>query len=85
MSPDKNDICDYICEKLAKECENKSPVIPEDVLEDLGFDSLDKVELGMQFEDDYDIELPDDHVNDLKTVGDIINLISKKVQEKNNV
>lgn len=81
MSPDKNDICDYICEKLAKECENKSPVIPEDVLESLGFDSLDKVDLSMQFEDDYDIELFDD-LDDLKTVDDIINLISQKVQEK---
>jgi len=81
MTHDNNTICDFVCEKLASELENKTPVIPEDNLESLGFDSLDKIDLAMQFEDEYNIEIIDD-TDHLKTVGDIINLISQKVQEK---
>lgn len=47
--------------------------------EDLGADSLDVVELVMAFEDEFGIDIPDDEVGEIKTVGDAVNYISKKL------
>ena len=46
--------------------------------EDLGADSLDVVELVMAFEDEFGIEIPDDEVSEIKTVGNAVDYISKK-------
>lgn len=46
--------------------------------EDLGADSLDVVELVMAFEDEFGIDIPDDEVGEIKTVGDAVTYISKK-------
>lgn len=46
------------------------------LVEDLGADSLDVVELVMQFEDEFGITLPDEDVAKLKTIGDIVTYIS---------
>ena len=44
--------------------------------EDLGADSLDVVELVMQFEEAFDIEIPDEDAEKIKTVQDAINYIN---------
>ena len=50
---------------------------------DLGADSLDIVELIMEFEKTFDIEIPDDDASDkISTVGDAIKYIEDKVNEK---
>lgn len=50
---------------------------------DLGADSLDIVELIMDFEKEFEIEIPDEDAgNNIQTVGDAISYIEKKVQEK---
>jgi acyl carrier protein len=49
---------------------------------DLGADSLDTVELVMAFEEAFDIEIPDDDVTKITTVGETIEYIKKKVAEK---
>ena len=46
--------------------------------EDLGADSLDVVELVMQFEEAFDIQIPDQDAQTIKTVGDAINYIESK-------
>ena len=46
-------------------------------LENLGFDSLDKVELGLQLEEQFEITLSDDFDQEIKTVQDVINLVTK--------
>jgi acyl carrier protein len=59
-------------------------VTPEQVtmeaslIEDLGADSLDTVELVMAFEEEFGIEVPDEDAEKLKTVGDIIAYIDSK-------
>ena len=45
--------------------------------EDLGADSLDVVELVMQFEEAFDLEIPDEDAEKIKTVKDAINYIEK--------
>ena len=43
----------------------------KDLIEDLGADSLHTVELIMEFEQNFDIEIPDGDADDLRTVGQI--------------
>ncbi len=50
-------------------------------VEDLGADSLDLVELVMHLEEEFSIQIPDDDVEKLKTVGDAVNYIQKKLDE----
>lgn len=50
-----------------------------DFIEHLGADSLDTVELIMQFEDQFEIELSDDEAEAIKTFGDAVDLITRKV------
>ena len=54
-------------------------VVPEaSFTEDLGADSLDVVELVMAFEEEFGIEIPDDEVGQIKTVGDAVTYIDGK-------
>ena len=45
--------------------------------EDLGADSLDTVELVMAFEEEFNIEIPDEDAENIKTVQDAVNYIIK--------
>lgn len=51
------------------------------ITDDLGADSLDVVDLVMSFEEEFDIEIPDDRVEKIKTVGDIVKFIEEKVED----
>lgn len=46
-------------------------------IEDLGADSLDNVELVMAFEEEFDIEIPDDAAETIQTVGDAVKFITE--------
>lgn len=48
-------------------------------IDDLGADSLDQVELVMEFESEFDIEIPDDIAEKIATVGDAVSYITEKV------
>ena len=48
-------------------------------IDDLGADSLDTVELVMAFEEEFDIEIPDDAAEHIQKVGDAVKFISEKV------
>lgn len=45
-------------------------------VEDLGADSLDIVELVMAMEEEFEVEIPDEEAENIKTVGDAINYIN---------
>ena len=45
--------------------------------DDLGADSLDTVELVMAFEEEFDIEIPDDAAETIQTVGDAVKFITE--------
>jgi len=47
-------------------------------IDDLGADSLDIVELVMAMEEEYDIEIPDEDAEKLKTVGDVSSYLKDK-------
>ena len=43
--------------------------------EDLDADSLDAIDIVMSIEDEFGIEVPDEAITDMKSVGDIVNFI----------
>ena len=45
-------------------------------IEDLGADSLDIVELVMQMEEEFEVEIPDEEAENIKTVQDAVNYIN---------
>ena len=47
-------------------------------IDDLGADSLDTVELVMAFEEEFDIEIPDDAAETIQTFGDAVKFINDK-------
>ena len=50
-------------------------------IDDLGADSLDTVELVMAFEEEFNVEIPDDAAEKIQTVGDAINFIKENAAE----
>ena len=55
---------------------DEDKVIPEaELINDLGADSLDELEIVMFCEDEFDIEIPDEDLNEIKTVGQAISYI----------
>lgn len=56
----------------------QSKITPESrIVEDLGADSLDVVELLMTLEDETGKTIPDDEVSQIKTVGQIVDVLEK--------
>lgn len=72
-------VVDIIVEHLGV---NKEQVTPEaSLIEDLGADSLDTVELVMAFEERFGESIPDEDAEKLKKVGDIIEYLKGKGKE----
>ena len=60
---------------------NESKVtIDSNFIDDLGADSLDTVELVMSFEEEFGVEIPDEHAEKIRTVKDTIEYIKKQAQ-----
>lgn len=68
---------DKIREMLANQLNIEADKIKEDskIIEDLGADSLDMIEMLMALEEEFGITVPDDKADSLKTVGDIAKYI----------
>lgn len=66
---------DIIAEQLSVEAEEVN--LDSNIQDDLGADSLDVVDLITTIEDEFDISIPDEAVEEIKTVGDIVNYIEK--------
>lgn len=66
-------VISIVCEQMGVP---KEKVTPEtSFINDLGADSLDTVELVMEFEDAFDISIPDEEAEKIQTVGDAIKYI----------
>lgn len=72
-------IKDIIVDKLGVSQEKVKP--EAHFVEDLGADSLDTVELVMAFEDEFDVEIPDEDAQNITTVKNAIDYLSKKMKE----
>ncbi len=62
---------------------DKGEIAPEtSFINDLNADSLDTVELVMEFEDEFDMSIPDEEAEKIQTVGAAIDYITKIMNEK---
>ena len=68
---------EIIVEQLGVEAGDVTPAAK--FIEDLGADSLDTVELVMAFEEEFDIEIPDDAAEHIQTVGDAVKFIAERL------
>ncbi|GIR19145.1 MAG: acyl carrier protein [Candidatus Neomarinimicrobiota bacterium] len=67
-------VTNIIVDKLSVD---ESRVVPEaSFLDDLGADSLDTVELIMEFEEEFDLEIPDEDAEKITTVGAALEYIN---------
>lgn len=69
-------IKDIIVEQLGVDPEKVKP--EASFIDDLGADSLDIVELVMAMEEEFDLEIPDEDAEKLKTVHDVQDYLAKK-------
>ncbi|HQR18556.1 MAG TPA: acyl carrier protein [Gemmatimonadales bacterium] len=76
MSNVEEKVKDIIAEELGVEREKLTP--EASFMEDLGADSLDTVELVMAFEKEFDIDIPDEEAEKLRTVGDALKYLHDK-------
>ena len=79
------DIQDRVKELLIKNLNvSDSDVTPEArIVEDLGADSLNLAEIVMDFEDTFKVQIPDEKVEQIKTVADAVNCIQELTQDRN--
>ena len=64
---------EIICDQL--DVAEDDVTMESNIADDLGADSLDVVDLVMSLEEEFDVEIPDEAVKDIKTVGDIVKYI----------
>ena len=59
--------------------EEEKVTMDASITDDLGADSLDVVDLVMSLEEEFDVEIPDNQVENIKTVGDVVRYIEDNV------
>lgn len=69
---------DIIVEQLG--VEESDVTLEANIQDDLGADSLDVVDLITTIEDEFEVSIPDEAVEEIKTVGDIATYIEKNAQ-----
>ena len=68
-------IRDLLAEQL--DIEPSAITMDSDIMEDFDADSLDIVDMVMTLEDEFEVEVPDEAVETLRTVGDVVRFIEE--------
>ena len=76
----KDKVVEIICQKL--DVSKEKVTMDTKYAEDLGADSLDQAELVMEFEDEFDINIPDEAEGKIKTVSETIKFIEEQLKAK---
>jgi acyl carrier protein len=77
MAVDQAKVIKLIVEQL--DADSNSISLEDSFMDDLGADSLDTVELIMAFEEEFDIEIPDEDAENIRTVGDVLKYLEDKL------
>ncbi|NLJ83627.1 MAG: acyl carrier protein [Halanaerobiaceae bacterium] len=72
-----NKVVEIIVEELGVDSEEVTP--EASFIDDLGADSLDVVELVMAFEEEFDLEIPDEDAENIKTVQNAVDYIEENL------
>jgi acyl carrier protein len=80
MASTEERVIEIVCENLGvnKEQVNRNTSF----IEDIGADSLDIVELIMELEEEFEITIPDDQAEKIRTVGEAIDYIERELGKK---
>ena len=78
--PVEERVKEIIVEQLGVEEDEVLPAAK--FIEDLGADSLDTVELVMEFEEEFELNIPDEQAEKIKTVGEAIEYIEREIAKK---
>lgn len=75
-----SDIADRVKKIVVEHLNVEAEKVTENAsfIDDLGADSLDTVELVMAFEEEFNVEIPDDAAESIVTVGDAVKFIKEK-------
>ena len=68
-------IREIICDQL--DLEEDKVTMDSDIMEDFEADSLDVVDLVMSIEDEFGLEVPDDQIENFRTIGDVVRYIEE--------
>ena len=68
---------EILCDQLDLEPEDIT--LDTNIIEDLGADSLDLVDFVMSLEDEFDKEIPDEDIEGIKTIGDVVSYIENSL------
>ena len=72
-----NKLVDIICEYVEVEPENVKP--ESRFIEDLGFTSFDFMSMLGELEDEFDVEIPDEQAEHIRTVGELVSYIEENM------
>lgn len=72
------DTFEKVCDIISRRFElNEIKISTDTTWEEIGADSIDLVDLISEIEDEFEISIPDEAIEDLKTVGDVAKLIDE--------
>ncbi len=79
---DRKEIFEKIRDIVVEELGVAPEKVTEDArfIEDLGADSIGVMELVMKMEEEFDMKIPDEDIEKLRTVGDVINYVLEKTK-----
>jgi acyl carrier protein len=75
---------EFTIQTIIKHCKNattENTTLDSKLVDDLGGDSLDAIEVVMDLEDEYHFEFPEDRVKEISTVRDVIELTRNAITE----
>ncbi len=78
----REDVLATITEQLASFGVDASTVTAESAFDTLGLDSLDLVELSVKIEDEYGLDIEEEDLKEVVSIGDAVNLVIKKLAVK---
>ena len=68
---------EILCDQLDLDPEDIN--LDTDIIDDLGADSLDLVDFVMSLEEEFDKEIPDEDIENIKTIGDVVSYIENSL------
>ncbi|RMG15103.1 MAG: acyl carrier protein [Planctomycetota bacterium] len=77
MSSVADKVTDIVCDQLGVPREKVTP--ETSFINDLGADSLDIVELVMELEQEFDVDIPDESAEKIQTVGEVVRYIEEHI------
>ena len=79
----KQEIADKIISKISNKLGNQLPELsPDSTFESVGFDSLDSIEIIVDAEDEFNIQIPDNRLTMFPTVGVLVDYVHSSLNRK---